>query len=420
MYTDISSATFIDETIEKYRKYVNPGLANLMDFVGFHAVEWTGHGVYVRDTAGNDYLDFLGGYGVFALGHANPVVVKAVQEQAGRMALSSRVLFNRLQADLAEKLAEITPGNLQYSFFCNSGTEAVEGALKLARLATGKTGIIGTVGGFHGKTYGGLSASGRDVYKTPFNPMIPNFIHAPFGDIGVLESLIDDMTAAVIIEPIQGENGVIVPENDYLPAVRKLCDDKNILLIVDEVQTGLGRTGKLFACEHWGIVPDIMTLAKALGGGVMPIGAFTASEKIWKVFEPNPLLHSSTFGGNELACAAALAAIDEIINNKLSDNAAETGEYLINGLYKIAEKYPGTITAVRGKGLLIGVEFTDRDIAALVIAGFAQQKILAAYTLNNPCVIRFEPPLIITKDHIDIVLSAFDKAISGVMDLLQE
>ena len=147
---------------------------------------------------------------------------------------------------------------------------------------------------------------------------------------------------------------------------------------------------------------------------------FTASEKIWKVFEPNPLLHSSTFGGNELACAAALAAIDEIINNKLSDNAAETGEYLINGLYKIAEKYPGTITAVRGKGLLIGVEFTDRDIAALVIAGFAQQKILAAYTLNNPCVIRFEPPLIITKDHIDIVLSAFDKAISGVMDLLQE
>jgi putrescine aminotransferase len=420
MYTDISSEAFITETIEKYRKYVNPGLANLMDFVGFHAVEWSGHGVYVRDTAGNNYLDFLGGYGVFALGHSNPVVVKAVQEQAGRMALSSRVLFNRLQADLAEKLAEITPGNLQYSFFCNSGTEAVEGALKLARLATGKTGIIGTVGGFHGKTYGGLSASGRDVYKTPFNPMIPNFIHAPFGDIIALESLIDDSTAAVIIEPIQGENGVIVPENDYLPAVRKLCDDKGILLIVDEVQTGLGRTGKLFACEHWRIVPDIMTLAKALGGGVMPIGAFTASEKIWKVFEPNPLLHSSTFGGNELACAAALAAIDEIVNNKLSENAAETGKYLINGLYKIADKYPGTITAVRGKGLLIGVEFTDRDIAALIIAGFAQQKILAAYTLNNPCVIRFEPPLIITREHIDIVLSAFDKAISGVMDLLQD
>jgi putrescine aminotransferase len=420
MYTDISSATFIDETIEKYRKYVNPGLANLMDFVGFHAVEWTGHGVYVRDTTGQDYLDFLGGYGVFALGHSNPVVVKAVQEQAGRMALSSRVLFNRLQADLAEKLAEITPGNLQYSFFCNSGTEAVEGALKLARLATGKTGIIGTVGGFHGKTYGGLSASGRDVYKTPFNPMIPEFIHAPFGDIETMESLIDDHTAAIIVEPIQGENGVIVPEDDYIPALRQLCDEKNILLIADEVQTGLGRTGKLFACEHWGVVPDIMTIAKALGGGVMPIGAFTASEKIWKVFEPNPLLHSSTFGGNELACAAALAAITEIIDNKLPENSAKMGEYLIDGLYKIADKYPGTITAVRGKGLLIGVEFTDRDIAALVIAGFAQQKILAAYTLNNPCVIRFEPPLIVSTDHIDIVLTAFDHAISGVMDLLQD
>lgn len=416
--TDHRDPAFVDETIEKYRKYVNPGLANLMEFVGFHAVEWEGAGASVRDSTGQEYLDFLGGYGVFALGHAHPAVVRAVQAQAARIPLSSRVLFNRPMADLAEKLAAITPGDLQYTFFCNSGTEAVEGALKLARLATGKTHVIGTVGGFHGKTYGGLSASGRDVYKTPFAPMVPEFTHVPFGDAAAVAAEIDAHTAAVIVEPVQGENGVIVPPDDYLPALREICSARGVLLIFDEVQTGFGRTGALFGCDHWGVAPDIMTMAKALGGGVMPIGAFSATAEVWKAFEPNPLLHSSTFGGNELACAAGLATIDVLLAEDIPAKVAVLGEELITGLRAVAAKYPGTITQVRGKGLLIGVEFTERDIAALVIAGFAQKRILAAYTLNNPCVIRFEPPLIITREHIARVLDAFDGAVAGVMDLL--
>jgi len=414
----MAAPAFVEETIAKYRQYVNPGLATLMDFVGFHGVEWQGEGMIVRDTTGQTYLDFLGGYGVFALGHAHPRVVRAVQEQAARLPLSSRVLFNRPMADLAERLAQITPGDLQYSFFCNSGTEAVEGALKLARLATGKTEIIGTIGGFHGKTYGGLSASGRDIYRAPFAPLLPEFVHVPYGDAGAVADVCGAQTAAVIVEPVQGENGVIVPPDDYLPALRKLCTERGILLILDEVQTGFGRTGTLFACQACGVTPDIMTLAKALGGGVMPIGAFVGTPAVWKAFEPNPLLHSSTFGGNELACVAGLAAIEVVLDEKLPDNAAVMGEVLLAGLRDIAARYPGTVTEVRGKGLLIGMAFTDRDIAALVIAGLAQQHILAAYTLNNPCVIRFEPPLIVGREQIAQLLAALDHAIAGVVELL--
>jgi len=417
--SEITTPAFVEETIEKYRRYVNPGLATLMDFVGFHAVEWQGEGMIVRDTTGQEYLDFLGGYGVFALGHAHPRVVRAVREQVGRMPMSSRVLFNRPMADLAERLAQITPGDLRYTFFCNSGTEAVEGALKLARLATGKTQIIGTIGGFHGKTYGGLSASGREVYRAPFAPLVPEFAHVPFGDAGAMADACTEQTAAVIVEPVQGENGVILPPDDYLPSLRKLCTERGVLLILDEVQTGFGRTGTLFACQDWDVTPDIMTLAKALGGGVMPIGAFVGTPAVWKAFEPNPLLHSSTFGGNELACAAGLAAIEVVIEEKLPENAAAMGELLLAGLRAIAEKYTGIVTEVRGKGLLIGMEFTDRDIAALVIAGLAQQHILAAYTLNNPCVIRFEPPLIVAREHIDRLLAALDASIAGVMELLE-
>jgi len=417
--SEITGPAFVEETIEKYRRYINPGLASLMDFVGFHGVEWQGDGMVVRDTLGVEYLDFLGGYGVFALGHAHPRVVRAVQEQAARLPLSSRVLFNRPMADLAERLAGIAPGALQFTFFCNSGTEAVEGALKLARLATGKTQIIGTEGGFHGKTYGGLSASGREVYSAPFKPLVPAFLHVPFGDAAAMAAAINDDTAAIIVEPVQGENGVVCPPDDYLPALRRLCDARGVLLILDEVQTGFGRTGRLFACERWGVAPDIMTLAKALGGGVMPIGAFMGTPTVWKAFEPNPLLHSSTFGGNEMACAAGLAAIDVILEADLAAHADAMGQRLLDGLREVAARYPGTITAVRGIGLLVGMEFTERDIAALVIAGLAQQHILAAYTLNNPCVIRFEPPLIVQPEHITRLLGAVEASIGGVLELLE-
>jgi putrescine aminotransferase len=410
----------IADTIEAYRRHVNAGLASLLKFMGFDTVEVEAHGMVVRAADGREYLDCLGGFGVYALGHAHPRVVAAVREQLDELPMSSKTLFNLAHAQLAARLAELTPGDLTYSFICNSGTEAVEGALKLARLHTGRPHFIAAQGAFHGKTMGALSASGRDVFKAPFEPLVPGFSHLPFGDAGAVERAVDDQTAAVILEPIQGEAGVIVPPDDYLPRVREICAERGALLILDEVQTGCGRTGRLFACEHCGVTPDIMTLAKALGGGVMPIGAFISTAEIWKAMEPNPLLHSSTFGGNPLACAAAVAALEVLIEDDLPARAAETGGYLLGRLREIAAAHTDLVADVRGRGLLIGVEFTDDDIAGLVIAGLAQRGIIAAYTLNNPRVIRLEPPLIITREQVDTVLAALEQSIAQTAGLLAE
>ena len=415
-----SADQIIDETIEKYKEYVNPTLANLMRFAGFGDVEWSAQGCIVTDVSGNDYIDCLGGYGVFSLGHRHPEVVAAVRAQLDRMPLSSKIFFGKPLADLAELLAEITPGQLKYSFVCNSGAEAVEGALKAARMFTRRTQFIATVAGFHGKSMGSLSATGRDVYKSPFEPLIPGFTHVPFGDAEAVEDAFTDDTAAVIVEPIQGEGGIRIPPDDYLPKLRELCTKRGALLIMDEVQTGLGRTGKLFASEHWGVEPDIMTLAKALGGGVMPIGAFIAIPEIWEsVFSENPLMHTSTFGGNPLACTAALTAINVIRRDNLSDRSAKLGEMFIAKLRAVQAKHPKALAEVRGMGLMIGVEFAHEDVGELVIGGLARRGVIAAYTLNNPKVIRFEPPLIITEEQIDQVVGIFDESIAEALEMLE-
>ncbi len=411
----------INETIDKYTEYVNPSLANLMKFAGFGEVEMESSGTNVIDSSGNKYIDCLGGYGVFSLGHKHPEVVAAVHKQLDNMPLSSKIFFNKQLADLCEMIANITPGRLKYSFVCNSGAEAVEGALKAARIYTQKSQFISTVGGFHGKSMGSLSATGRDLYKEAFQPLIPGFIHVPFNDVQAIEAAINDDTAAVIVEPIQGEGGIKVPSDDYLPKVREICTKHNVLLIVDEVQTGMGRTGKMFACEKWNVEPDIMTIAKALGGGVMPIGAFVGTPEVWDaLFRDNPTMHTSTFGGNQLACSAAIAAINVTIRENLPQKAAELGEYFISRFRSIMGKYPKALAEVRGIGLMIGVEFTDSDIGELVIAGLARRHIIAAYTLNNPKVIRFEPPLIITKEEIDVVIKAFEEAVAETLDMLSD
>ena len=410
---------YLKETLERYSKFVNPGLTNLIRFIGFEGVEWQACGAVVTDTAGQEYLDLLGGFGTLALGHAHPEVVAAVKEQLDLMPLSSKILFSKPLADLAARLAEILPGDLQYSFICNSGTEAVEGALKLARLYTGKTEVIATIAAFHGKTFGGLSASGRDVYRKPFAPMLPGFHHVPYGDAQAVEAAIDENTAAVIVEPVQGEAGVVVPPVGYLKALREICTRKGVLLIFDEVQTGLGRTGYLFACQAEDVAPDIICLAKALGGGVMPVGAFAATPQVWKVFEPNPLLHSSTFGGNPLACRAALAAINVIIRENLAERSLQLGERVLGKLKALAAAQPELIKEVRGRGLMIGLEFTNSDVAGLVIAGLAQRNIITAYTLNNPSVIRFEPPLVITDEQVDRALTAIEEALAQTAVLIE-
>jgi len=408
------------EVFDQYCAYISPGLAALVKFMGFAAVEESAQGAIIRDTEGNEYIDCLASFGALVLGHSHPKVVAAVRDQLKRMPLSSKILLNPWQARLGERLSAITPGDLQYSFICNSGAEAVEGALKLARLATGRIGIVGAIGAFHGKTFGALSASGREIYRKPFEPLVPGFSHVPFGDAAAMSRAVTKETAAVILEPIQGEAGVIIPPDDYLPAVREMCDAAGALLILDEVQTGFGRTGALFACEHYGVAPDIMALAKALGGGVVPVGAFVARPQLWEVFRDNPLLHSSTFGGNPLACAAALAAIEAIIEERLPQRAQELGERALRSLADLQRRFPAAITQVRGRGLLIGVEFAHEDIAGLVIAGLAQRRIIAAYTLNNPRVIRLEPPLVIEVELLERVLSAFAEAVEHTVGLLKD
>lgn len=411
--------TVIEDTIQKYSEHVNPSLANLMRFAGFGDVEDTAEGTRVYDLSGNEYIDCLGGYGVFSLGHRHPQVVAAVRDQLERMPLSCKLFFSKPLADLAELLARIAPGRLQYCFFTNSGAEAVEGALKAARIATKRTDFVCTVGGFHGKTLGSLSATGRDVYKAPFQPVLPGFTHVPFGDAQAVESAITANTAAVLVEPIQGEGGIRVPADDYLPRLQEICRANGSLLIVDEVQTGMGRTGRMFACEHWDVEPDIITMAKALGGGVMPIGAFIGTPDVWEaLFRENPLMHTSTFGGNPLACRAAIAAVEVTLRDGLPARAAELGKYFIGQLETVKEKHPKALADVRGKGLMIGVEFTHEDVGELVIGGLCRRGVIAAYTLNNPKVIRFEPPLIITKEEIDTVVNAFDEAISEAVDML--
>lgn len=416
----MSNDRIVHETIEKYEKYVNPALAKLFRFMGLATIEWEANGNILRDIDGKEYIDCLGGYGVFSLGHRHPKVVDAVKRQLDYMPLSSKVLFNKPMADLSELLAQITPGDLQYSFVGNSGAEAVEGAIKLAKIHTGREKIISTVNAFHGKTLGALSATGRDVFCDPFKPLLSGFSHVQFGNIEDMRNLIDDTIAAVIIEPIQGEGGIIVPPDHYLKEVRTLCDEHGALLICDEVQTGLGRTGKMFAVDHYDVVPDIITTAKSLGGGVMPIGAFTARPHIWEKYITSPFLHTSTFGGNPLACTAAIAAINVILEEGLAERAAQTGSYFMNELKKIQSAFPEVIKEIRGRGLMIGIELSKEGIGGLLMSELIAQGVLVAYTLNNPKVIRIEPPLIISTELIDKVISAIANAVEKANDMIED
>jgi putrescine aminotransferase len=406
------------DLFELYARHVNPGLARVLEFMGLEGLEERAEGCYLWDSEGRKYLDFLGGFGVFALGHRPHAVVEAVRRQLDLMPLSSKLLVSPLQAELGALLAEITPGDLQYSFFCTSGAEAVEGCLKLARAATSRPKIVTTEGAFHGKTLGALSVSGRDVYRKPFEPLLPGVVRVPFGDDAALRGTVDRETAAVILEPVQGEGGVRVAPPDYLPAARETCDRNGALLILDEVQTGFGRTGKMFACEHWGVAPDLMALGKALGGGVMPIAAVVGTPVTWKIFEESPLIHSSTFGGAPTGCAAALAAIKEIRDRDLPAHAAEVGGYLLQGLADIKARFPQQIVDVRGLGLLTGIEFAEPDFASLVVSGLAARGVIAAYTLNQPQVLRAEPPLIVTREQIDAFLDALRASVEQAVSLL--
>lgn len=403
-----------------YQQHINAGLYGLISFMGIDTTEVDAEGWTVSTADGRQFIDCLGGYGSLNFGHRHPRIVAAVRDQLEHFALSAKLLLNAPAAALAHELAELAPGELRYSFFSNSGTEAVEAALKLARLATGRPGVISALSGFHGKTFGSLSSTMKEVYQAPFRPLVGHFDGVPFGDAGALEAAVGGETAAVILEPVQGEGGIHVAPPGYLAAVREITRKAGTLLIIDEVQTGMGRTGRNFACEYESIEPDILVLAKSLGGGVMPIGATLGTPAVWRKFEDQPLIHTSTFGGNELACAAALAALAVLQEEQLAAKAARTGAHFLEGLRRLAGRYPDLIADVRGIGLMIGIDMTSGDASELFIANTLGQNVLVAFALNKPGVIRIEPPLAIPVPVVDEVLLRLETALAQTRQIFEQ
>jgi len=371
-----------------------------------------GRGMKVWTTDGKEYLDFVGGVAVNILGHCHPRVVVAIQKQAQRLLHVSNYYHIKPQIKLAKLLIQHTFADKV--FFCNSGAEANEAAIKLARkyskenVDPDRFEIITAENSFHGRTLAALTATGQEKFQKGFEPLVPGFKHVPFNDVDAIGQAITTNTCAIMLEPVQGEGGVKIPDPDYLKEVKKICDENSLLLILDEVQTGMGRTGKFFAYEHFGITPDIMTIAKGLGGGV-PIGAMLSTDKVASAFEPGT--HASTFGGNPLVCAAAVTTIETLLEDGfILDQCNRMSEYMKERLINLRGKFPHLIADIRGLGLLIGMELT-RDCDSVVKACL-EMGVLVNCAAGN--VLRFIPPLIVQKKDIDHLINVLGKALEGL------
>ena len=416
----------IDESKYNFAEHFNKGWLDYRKSVteagDWACVEWTGSGAIFRDILGREYIDCLGGYGMMDHGWSHPDVVAAVKAQLARTPMPSQELIDPLRGVLARLMAEITPGDIKYSFFCASGTESIEGAIKLAKMYTHKNGFIVAVKAFHGKTMGSLSMMGKADYRQPPGTLYGGPVyHVPFGDADAVEKQLEICQkvgidiAAVLMEPIQGEAGGIVPPDDFWPRVREITKQYDVLLIADEVQTGLGRTGTLWGLDHWDVKPDILSVAKSLGGGVMPISAFCSTEEIWQcMMYPNPFIHTTTTGGGALACSAAIAAIHVTLRDRLWEQAAEKGEYLIPKLRALADQYPQIYDFISGKGLLVGQHFKDPEVGYKVAAGLFKRGVLVAGTLTSAHTVRIEPPLVISYQQIDEVLNRLSDTLAEI------
>ncbi len=416
----------IEESLVNFAEHFNKGWLDYRKSVteaGDWAVtEWTGSGAVFRDVLGREYIDCLGGYGMMGLGWSHPEVIDNVRAQLSRTPMPSQELIDPLRGVLARLMALITPGDIQYSFFAASGTEAVEGAIKLAKMYTRKSGFIAAIKAFHGKTMGSLSMLGKADFRQPVGILYggPVF-HVPFGDADAVERQLETCKitgvdiAAVLMEPIQGEAGAIVPPEDFWPRLREMTKRHGALLIADEVQTGLGRTGKLWGVDHWNVEPDIIAVAKSLGGGVMPVSAFCSTEEIWQVMmSPNPFIHTTTTGGGALACSAAIAAINITLRDRLWEQAAAKGDYIISKLKAFAAQYPQIYASITGRGLLIGMHFHNAEVGYKVAAGLFKRGVLVAGTLTSAHTVRIEPPLIISYEQIDEVLNRLSDTLTEV------
>ena len=422
----------VKDSISNFNENVNPGWLEYRKSVSTDAafVEWEDEGEVFRDAYGTEFIDCLGGFGIYACGHGNEEIKKTVRAQLDRYCLHSQELLDPLRGYLANILAKITPGDLQYSFFTNGGAEAIEMALKLARLATGGKYFISTVGAFHGKSMGAISMGGKAAYREDFIPMIQQVQHVQYGNAEAAETAVKNLiavgesVAAIIVEPIQGEGGVIIPPDGYLAALREICDKYGICLIFDEIQTGMGRTGKMWRADHEGVTPDIMTYGKAFGGGIMPITGIIARPWTYeksgigtgaegKIFDNPWILGSPTFGGNPLACSAAIATIKYMLENDIPGQAAEKGDYYMEKLNALKEKYPTVLVDVRGAGLLICMEFPEAEVGYEVTKELFAIKIMTAGTLVNAKTVRIEPPATQSYETIDKIIAALDESIAA-------
>ncbi|MGD0277961.1 MAG: aspartate aminotransferase family protein [Smithella sp.] len=394
------------EALSNFSKFIGPMKVRTMKAAGLDIIEDKREGVNVWDVTGKKYIDCQTGSGIMNVGRRNPDIVEALKKALDTYDIGVFLLCSKPKADLAKKLAEITPGDLKCTIFGAGGGEANDAAIKIARGYTMKKEIIYTEKAYHGHTGFALSAIGRDAYKEPFEPLMPGFKMVPFGDIEAMKKAITSDTAAVILEPIQGEGGINIPPGDYLPQVRKLCDDHEILLILDEIQTGFARTGKMFASEHWGVVPDIMTVAKSLGGGIYPISATIFKEDIQDFFIPHPFIHLSTFGGSDLGCIVGMAVIDYIQKHDLAGHAEKMGIRFRAGLDALLKDYPSLLLEVRQSGLMIGLQYTNESIGPRMTKKLADRGVIAIYTGNDPSICRLMPPLVITPAEVDFVIDA--------------
>ena len=431
--TDAQKEAMIKESIANFNENVNPGWLEYRKSVSTDSafVEWEDEGEVFKDVYGTEFIDCLGGFGIYACGHGNPEIKKTVRAQLDRYCLHSQELVDPLRGYLARLLALITPGDLQYSFFTNGGAEAIEMALKLARLATGGKWYISTVGAFHGKSMGAISMGGKAAYREDYIPMIQQVQHVEYGNAAATEAAVKNLiavgekVAAIIVEPIQGEGGVIIPPEGYLKELRRIADEYGCCLIFDEIQTGMGRTGTMWRCDHEGVTPDIMTYGKASSGGVVPITGIIARPWTYeksgvgtgtsgKMFDNPWILGSPTFGGNPLACAAFISTIRFMLENDIPGEMAKKGEYYMKGLAKLQEKYPTVLKDIRGAGLLICMEFPEAEVGYEVTKGLFARKVMTAGTLVNAKTVRIEPPATQSYETIDRVLAALDESIADV------
>jgi acetylornithine/succinyldiaminopimelate/putrescine aminotransferase len=400
--------------LEQFATYLNPQKVRVMRAAGLDIIEAQRSGPWVWDLDGRRFLDCFTSAGSFNVGRRNPRIVAAAHAAIDRLDHGNFLLCSREKAELAAKLAEITPGDLTCTMFGTGGGEAVDFAIKVARGSTGRPRIVSSLNGYHGHTGFALSAAGRAAFRQPFEPLMPEFAQVPFGDTDAMAAAVDEQTAAVLLEPIQGEGGIVMPPPGYLAAVRAICDRAGALLILDEIQTGLGRTGRWWAGEHFDVVPDIMTIAKSLGGSLVPISATVFTEEVREFMIPNPFIHLSTFGGSDVACVVALEVIAVIEETNLVAHAAAMGERLFTGLDSIAEAHPEVISEVRGIGLMAGVEYVEDSMGPRMSYHLASHGVLAVYSGNQPAVMRLMPSLVVEEAEVDFLLEALDAAIADL------